>query len=172
MAGFGWMRDERGQAAVEAAFVLPVMMLALLLLLQPGIVLYDRMVMQGAAVEGCRYLTTCSDAGGGGHAGCEEYVRRRLAAVPQHDLFHVHGAGGCSWRIELSGGETSSEVGVAITTELKPLPLLDAGAVLLGLANGNGNLELRVETRLATQPAWVSGSESGIDPAAWIGAWT
>ena len=40
---------ERGQATVEAAVLIPALFTALLLLLQPGILLYDRMVMQGAA---------------------------------------------------------------------------------------------------------------------------
>ncbi len=45
---------EDGQATVEAAFALPVLFLLVLLLVQPGIVLYDRMVMASAAAEGCR----------------------------------------------------------------------------------------------------------------------
>lgn len=67
-------RDARGQSTVEAAVALPVVFLLVLLLVQPGIVLYDRMVMAGAAAEGCRLLAT-SD---GDAATCEEYVRRRL----------------------------------------------------------------------------------------------
>ena len=43
---------------MEAAVLIPVLFTALLLLLQPGILLYDRMVMQGAAAEGCRLLAT------------------------------------------------------------------------------------------------------------------
>ena len=38
-------RDARGQSTVEAAVALPVVFLLVLLLVQPGIVLYDRMVM-------------------------------------------------------------------------------------------------------------------------------
>mgnify|MGYP000134517313 CR=1 FL=1 len=41
------VRDARGQSTVEAAVALPVVFLLVLLLVQPGIVLYDRMVMQG-----------------------------------------------------------------------------------------------------------------------------
>ena len=44
---------ESGQATVEAAFLLPVLFVGLLLLMQPGILLYDRLVMQAAASEGC-----------------------------------------------------------------------------------------------------------------------
>ena len=37
---------ERGQATVEAAFLIPVLFTVLLLSVQPGMVLYDRMVMR------------------------------------------------------------------------------------------------------------------------------
>ena len=46
------LRDERGQATVEAAFAVPVLMVLVLMLVQPGIILYDRIVMEGAAA-GC-----------------------------------------------------------------------------------------------------------------------
>ena len=55
---------EAGQATVEAVFVIPVLFVAMLLLIQPGIVLYDRMVMANAAAEGCRVLATSTDAYG------------------------------------------------------------------------------------------------------------
>ena len=45
---------ESGQATVEAAFLLPVLFVGLLLLMQPGILLYDRLVKQAAAIfAGC-----------------------------------------------------------------------------------------------------------------------
>ena len=92
-------RDARGQSTVEAAVALPVVFLLVLLLVQPGIVLYDRMVMAGAAAEGCRLLAT-SD---GDAATCEEYVRRRLGAIPPLDVFHVHDSG-CTWEVRCEGG--------------------------------------------------------------------
>ena len=45
-------RTEGGQATVEAAVLIPVLFTVLLLLIQPGIILYDRMVMNYAAAEG------------------------------------------------------------------------------------------------------------------------
>ena len=163
-----WVVDERGQGTVEAAVAVPVVFLLLLLLLQPGIVLYDRLVMGNAAAEGCRLLATATGDMGG---SCEAFIRHRLAAVPQHDCFHVHG-GGCSWRIELSGDEASQQVTVRIVNELRPLPLFDAGARLLGLTNGNGNLEIEESVTLPTQPDWVASSELGLAPSSWIGAWS
>ena len=162
------LHDNKGQGTVEAAVVVPVLFLLLLLLLQPGIVLYDRLVMANAATEGCRLLATAT----GDMAGsCEAFVRHRLAAVPQHDCFHVHD-GGCSWRIEFDGDESSPTATVRIGNELKPLPLFDAGAKLLGMTNGNGNLEIEESVTMPTQPDWVGSSELGLAPSSWIGAWS
>lgn len=160
--------DEGGQGTVEAAVAIPVVFLLLLLLLQPGIILYDRLVMGNAAAEGCRLLATASGDMGG---SCEAFIRHRLAAVPQHDCFHVHG-GTCSWQIDFSGDETSQEVSVHIANELRPLPLFDAGSKLLGLTNSNGNLVIEETVTMRTQPDWVTSSELGLSPSSWVGAWS
>ena len=55
---------ERGQATVEAAFLIPVLFTVLLLSVQPGMVLYDRMVMQAAASDACRLAAVKTDAVG------------------------------------------------------------------------------------------------------------
>lgn len=164
------LQGERGQGTVEAAVVIPVLFTLMLLLLQPGIILYDHVVMGDAAAEGCRLLATSTDAAGSMRASCEAFVRHRLAAVPQHDCFHVHG-GGCSWNIEMNGDESSSAVSVRIRNEVRPLPLFDAGSRLLGLTNGNGNLVIEEAVTMPAQPGWISSSPSGTDPAGWIGAW-
>lgn len=156
---------ECGQSTVEAAFALPVFVLLVLLLLQPGIVLYDRIVMQGAASEACRLLASTTDGGSG---LAEDFVRRRLGAVPQLDQFHVH-SGGCSWRIELEGDESSNATSARIATEVKPLPLMDGALALLGLTNGQGNLVVEVESHQQVQPDWVDGAVEGRDPSRWAG---
>ncbi len=161
-------RNEKGQGTVEAAVAIPVLFLLLLVLLQPGIVLYDRLVMSSAAAEGCRLLTTAT---GDMTGSCEAFVRHRLAAVPQHECFHVHD-GDCSWNIELSGNESSQVVTVRIANELRPLPLFDAGAKLLGLTNGSGNLEIEESVTMQTQPDWVASTDLGLNPSSWIGAWS
>ena len=117
--------NESGQGTLEAAFVIPVLFVLMLLLIQPGIVLYDRLVMGSAAAEGCRLLATKTDAYGSMGASCEAFIRHRLAAVPQQACFHVH-EGGCSWVIEMSGDETSGTATVKVINELRPLPLFDA----------------------------------------------
>lgn len=164
-------RFELGQSSVEAAIAIPVLFTLLLLLLQPAIVMYDRTIMMSAAAEGCRLLMTATSAQGDMGESCEAFIRHRLSAVPQHDCFHVHD-GGCSWDIQLIGGEGSSSVTVRIGNEYRPLPLLDVAATLLGLTNERGNVEMSVESTLATQPAWVAGAPLGLDPANWPGAWS
>ena len=120
---------------MEAAFLLPVLCVLVLLLVQPGILLYDRMVMEGAAADACRLLATTSNSREGAQEQCEAYVRRRLGAVPQQDCFHVHGPQ-CTWDIRLEGDEASQSVRVSIATEARPLPLLGTAASLLGIVNG------------------------------------
>ena len=161
---------ESGQATVEAAFALPVLFVIVLLLVQPGLLLYDRMVMRAAAAEGCRLLATGAATQGDLQASCEAFIRHRLACIPQQDCFHVH-EGGCSWVIELSGGEASEQASVRISTEVKPLPLFDAAATLTGAANSRGNIVITVEEHAPTQPSWAFATEVGASPATWVGAW-
>ncbi|MBR5260388.1 MAG: pilus assembly protein [Eggerthellaceae bacterium] len=163
------IKDDNGQATVEAAVSLPVIFVLLLMLIQPSIVLFDRTVMQQAAAEGCRVLMT-SDGSNGSLKLCEDYIRRRLSAIPQQDNFHVH-AEECSWNITLSGSSGSPETAVVISTEVKPLPLLDAAAALLDATNERGNIVIEVETRMTAQPAWFLNSGLGSGAASWIGAW-
>ena len=160
------LASEKGQGTVEAAIAIPVLFLLLLLLLQPGIVLYDRLVMGNAAAEGCRLFATAH----GDSGAYEAFIRHKLAAVPQHDCFHVH-HGSCSWAIEVHGDESSGVVTVSIGNELKPLPLFDMGSKLLGMTNGNGNLVIAESVTMPTQPGWVASSPAGSDPSGWAGAW-
>lgn len=164
------MLDDHGQAVVEGAFAIPVMFLLLLLLVQPGILLYDQMVMRAAAAEGCRMLATRSADAGVDAAAYEEAVRRHLGAIPQQENFHRH-RDGCSWDISLSGDEHATEVSVRIAHSVRLLPLFDAGGTLLGLGDGAGNIGLEVEVSAPTQDTWVAGSEFGMNPSAWVGKW-
>ena len=159
--------DEAGQATVEAAFLVPVLFVVLLLLLQPGILLYDRIVMQGAAAQGCRLLATSTQAGGASAASCEDLVKRWLGAVPPHDLFHVHEPS-CTWEVVCAGDEYAGEVAVTIRTKVRPLPLFDAAAALVGAVDGDGYLTVEVRETARTQPQWAEAS--GIDPGAWATA--
>lgn len=159
--------DESGQSSVEAAFLLPVFLTVVLLMVQPAIVLYDKMVMNAAVAEGCRLMATLPSSQ---EEYCEDFIRRRLGAVPQHDCFHVHTVDECSWEIGIEGDEGSDTVTVSIANRLRPLPLLDIASVLLGLTDDEGCLSIRVEASMPAQPAWVGVAEGG-SPAAWVGSW-
>ena len=163
-------RDDRGQSTIEAAYVIPILFLLLLLLIQPGIILYDRMVMQAAAAEGCRLLATSTDAVPDATSIAKEYVLRRLGSIPPHDCFHRH-EGGCTWDVELTGDENSDYVSVRISNRIKPLPALDLAASLLNLTDEIGCLGVRVEVSMPSQPSWISDTETGRSPKQWIGAW-
>lgn len=69
-----------GQATVEGAFLIPLIFLLLLMMLQPGILLFDRTVMKSAAAEACRMLATCETQED--RTACEEALRRRLGSYP------------------------------------------------------------------------------------------
>lgn len=154
-----------GQASVEGAFLIPVILVLLMLLIQPGILLYNRMVMMSAAAEGCRVLATQGSSQN--QAACEEFVRRRLGAVPEQDNFHVH-SGGCTWEIVFQGGDSSSTVSVEIRNQVDLLPLFDLGAGLMGALNGSGHYQQKVVVERNTYASWVSSNELGLDPGAWV----
>lgn len=164
-----WCDD--GQATVEAAFLIPVLFVVLLLLVQPGIVLYDRMVMNAAATDACRLVATNTDVAGDSGEAVEAFVRHRLGAVPPVACFHVH-EGECSWDIQVEGDETAERVRVLIENKVRPLPLFDGGSALLGLLDADGLLSVRVEAQRQTQPEWARGCDAGLNPKAWIGAWS
>ena len=166
----GKIANEKGQGTVEAAVVIPVLFLLLLMLLQPSIILYDRIVMGNAAAEGCRLLATKTSATGSMDDVCEAFVRHRLSSIPQQDNFHVHDSA-CSWRIEMLGDEDSETVTVRIINEVRPLPLFGSGARLLGATNNAGNLEIEESVTMAAQPSWVMATEGGWSPSSKVGAW-
>ena len=161
-------REEAGQATVEAAFALPIALALVILLVQPGILLYDRIVMQQAAAETCRLLATTPEGDPSGV--CRAFALRRLGAVPEQDCFHVH-QGGCTWEVELEGGEASDTVRVRIATKARPLPLIGVGARLLGVVNDGEDFEVSVEASAPVQPTWVADAAAGRSPSKWIGAW-
>ena len=163
------LADRRGQATVEAAFAIPIAFTLVLMAVQPGIVLYDRMVMRHAAAQGCRVLATQCAASGFGQDSCADLVKRQLSAVPEHDLFHVHEPS-CTWEIELEGTEESAFVSVTIVNRLKLLPLIDVGGVLAGVADADGCISVRVTESSPTQHPWVAQADAGLSPRSWVSA--
>ena len=148
--------------------LIPVLFTLVLMLVEPGIVLYDRIVMRDAAAQGCRILMTLE---GGDDGTAEDFIRRRLGSVPQTDAFHVHRGLDCSWDIVCTGGASAQEVTVSITNRVKPLPLIGFGSALFGALDESGLLAFEVVVSLPVQDGWVYASGAGSAPSAWIGAW-
>ena len=146
------LRASSGQATVEAAFLIPVLFVVMLMLIQPGIILYDRLIMDGAAAHGCRLLATKAIEGGYSEEQYVDSVKRHLGAIPQQELFHIH-EGGCSYAVRLSGDEHSQRVSVEIDNEIKLLPLFDMAGALTGIAP-NGRYCITVSQSAQTKPSW------------------
>ena len=145
-----YLKKCSGQSTVEAAFMIPVFMVLLLLLIQPAIVCYDLIIMKSASSQACRLV---SESGSSGTGGVDDFIRRRLSAIPQVDAFHVHG-GDCSYEINIEGANESSAT-VAIKNKIKPLPLIDLTLRGLGATNQDGCLELATVSTQTSRPSWV-----------------
>lgn len=150
--------DKGGQATVEAAVVLPSLMLVLALLMQPVCLSYTRAIMRATAAECARAAAT---AYGGDTSGCREYALRRLEAVPDVALFHVGGRE--DWDVSID--RSDSHVNVSIAGHARPLPLMGAIASLLSMSDGTG-VVLRVTLSESTRASWVGG-----DYGSWQDIW-
>ena len=156
------VRSGSGQATVEAAMLLPAFLLLMLVAVQPGIALYDRIVMEAAAAQGCRLLETLPEDRAD---EARDFVLRRLAAVPSVDVFHVG-----AWEVELSGGSQAEACSVRISHALRPLPIIGAGMGFLGIAQG-GLYRQEAFREEPVRDEWVLASEHGADVSAWIARW-
>ena len=143
----GW---EEGQASVEAAVLLPTLMLLLALLLEPACMGYTRCVMCSAASEAVRVAGTDYD---GDFDDCRSFVLRRLRAVPEVPLFHVGGQR--DWTVDISGGDGKAQV--RISGHVRPLPLVGCLAAAFGESDAQG-VVLRAEASGETRPSWVGGT--------------
>lgn len=151
--------SESGQSTVEAAVLLPVLFVVFGLLLQPAVLLYNRCIMNAAAAEGCRLVstTTVDDA------TARTYVERRLEAIPKIPIFHV----GDDWAINWSRS-SGSVASIIIENRVEPMPFFGVLAGLTGVVGEDGNIEQLVTVSCTPVPAWAG--EAG-NPTAWIGAW-
>ena len=101
------MRDD-GQATVEAALTLPIVLIALLLIVQVGIVVRDALALAQAAREGARAAAVSADDD-------DAYAAIERAAGPL-DAGRIE--------VELSPAEGQRERGNAVTVELAYLERL------------------------------------------------
>lgn len=154
-------REDRAQSTVEAAFLLPTFLTLILLALQPVCLLYTRAVMESAAAETARIMTTTTVDD---DSDLEEFTRRRLAAVPNVSIFHAGGP--LSWDIELGRASAGGTSSVSIVGEVKPLPVIGAFAQAMGNAREGGYVELKVDVSYRSRPDWLEG-----DYDSWIASW-
>lgn len=129
--------------------MIPVIFVLLLLLLQPGIILYDIVIMNNACTETCRVLSTASS--NEKDKLCDSFARRRLSAIPQQDNFHVHSSG-CTYEIELEGDHSTPVNTVTIKNQIKPLPLIGFLTEIFGMLNQNKCFEIIVSSSLSLKP--------------------
>lgn len=143
---------------MEAAALLPVLLLLVVLLAQPLCALYTLTIMRHAASEGVRVLATTTDVG-----TVRPFVLRRLRAVPEASLFHVGGSG--DWEVWCDRGGDGMTVTVGIRGHLRPLPMLGAVVSLMGQRDQRGVvLQSEVSQRVRSQ--WMEGSYD-----VWIAQW-
>ena len=146
-------RQCAGQATVEAAVLIPSVMLLLGILVQPVCLLYTRAVMHGTAAETARAVLTAR--GAEDLTECEQYARRRLAAVPEVSVLHVGGTD--DWQIGVAQGDDGRVASVTITGHARPLPLFSLVSAPLAERDGTG-LVLHVEVKQVLRPSWLGGS--------------
>ena len=89
---------------------------------------------------------------------------------PALDVFHVHDSG-CTWEVRCEGGGAADVARVTVRTEVRPLPLLDGGATLLGMVNERGNLVVEVTATAPTRASWAQESLNGASVNGKAGEW-
>lgn len=150
-------RGNDGQASVEAAVLIPSLLVVVALLVQPTCLLYTRSVMSGAAAEAVRLAATSSSAD-----EVVAFVKRRLKAVPEVSVFHAGGE--ADWSVSVSGAGTARPR-VEISGHARPLPLTAAIAGAVAGSDGSG-VVLKVEKEADARAEWVQGAYSD-----WVGMW-
>lgn len=159
-------RDARGQSTAEAAVALPVVFLLVLLLVQPG---HRAVRPHGHGRCGGRGLPASGDE----RRRCGDLRGVRappLGGDPALDVFHVHDSG-CTWEVRCEGGGAADVARVTVRTEVRPLPLLDGGATLLGMVNERGNLVVEVTATAPTRASWAQESLNGASVNGKAGEW-
>ena len=148
---------QEGQASVEAALLVPSLLVVLALLIQPACLLYTRSVMSSAAAETARLAATASASD-----DAVAFARRRLKAVPEVGVFHTGGQD--DWSVVVEGAGTG-KASVTITGHARPLPLTAAVAGALSGSDADG-VRLEVTREVQAHASWVEGTYSD-----WVGIW-
>jgi len=120
-------RSERGQATAELALVLPVFVIAVLLVVQAGILVRGQILVTHAAREGARAAALDDDT-----SAVEQAVRRATPLDPGRLAIRIRGR-----------GKPGSRVTVEVTyTPPSPVPLLRS---IVGRVTLRAEATMRVE---------------------------
>jgi len=137
------LKSEQGQALVEAPVIIVTICMLALILFQPIVTLYTKMVLGSAAASLCRVVATDSASpGSGGDASAstrllQTYAEGKIAGLPRGSAFQVPG----SLRLEVAGDAHAAKVSVRLSLTQKALPLL---GLLVGADRG-GAVEVSAE---------------------------
>lgn len=152
------LTSDCGQATVEAAALLGILMLLFALLLQPVCLLFTTAIMRHAAAETLRVLETGSST-----RDARSFALRRLSGVPETSIFHVRGER--DWAIHCDVPNEEGVARVRIVGHARPLPLFGAVASMACETDEVG-IVLRVEESMCVRPEWLEG-----DYESWMSCW-
>ena len=151
-------KDDAGQASVEAAMLIPVLLALCLLLLQPACLLYTRQIMEATAAQAVRIATTSVD-----EKDIDAYCLRKLKAVPNLDIFHVKDSN--DWEVTYAKDKELGTVQVCIKGHATPIPLLSLLSKQV-LNSDEQGLILEVDVCEEIYPSWTEG-----DYESWCDSW-
>lgn len=153
-----FLKDSSGQASVEAALLIPVLLALCLLLLQPVCLLYTRQIMEATAAQAVRIGVTAAD-----EDDIQTYCLRKLKAVPNLDIFHVKAQD--DWEIAYTKDEELGTVEISIKGHATPIPLLSLLTTQV-LNSDDKGLILEVNVCEEIYPNWAEG-----DYELWCDSW-
>ena len=153
---------KNGQSTIEAAFLIPIIFLCLLILIQPIVLLVNHFAMEAAAYEGCRYAATCNDLEA--DAAIKNFVEKRLRIFPRVEVVHVP-----PWNIKVEQDIENHEVSIGISHEVKPLPLVGSSILVLNSGFGTDFYHQEVKVRRTLHASWMD--EKPYEPKTWIERW-
>ncbi len=153
-----------GQSCVEAAFLLPVLLVFLLLLLQPALMLYHALILENTCQEACRVLATCSNDQD--MRALDGFITHRLQALPACFASSDDADAQPDWSVTTQGNAASREVGVTIEGYVRALPLVGG---FFGGRFGASSIPIKISRTLVVHAYWET--KQGIDASNSVGAW-
>lgn len=168
--------DDAGQSVAEFPIIVSFLLVMILIMLQPAIILYDRIVIENAAAEACRIMVTNPAAATDHHQDhIVNFVKRRMSAIPKTDFFMRVNPFTGDPKIEVSGNDTpaTGRVSVKITIKAKPLPLVSL-AKQFGLFGSSVHDPYNFVIVAESTAQGAVRDDDKIDsttPSEWLGVW-